>query len=67
MFALLKGMVAAIIIVLVVSILVHRISGGAGGVLAIHQVSLLDVQISWSWPLFLIATAFCGALFKMME
>ena len=67
MFALLKGIVAAILIGLVVSILVHRISGGTGGVLAIHQVSLADYQLYWSWPLFLIATVFCAALFKMME
>ncbi len=67
MISLLKGIALGVLGGLIVPLLMHRISGAEGGVLAVQFIHLFGYSFWWSWPIFVIASGFAFAIFKMME
>ena len=60
--ALLPGFILTFIVTAILAA-----AGTRGGVLAIQPAPLLDMQVFWSWPLFLLFTALGWTLLSMMD
>jgi hypothetical protein len=61
-----KALIPGTVITLLISALLYG-AGKRGGVLALEQSHLLDFDVYWSWPLFLLTYCLSRALLFMME
>jgi hypothetical protein len=66
MMSTIKALLPGTAITLLISALVYR-GGTRGGVLAVERAELLDVNLYWSWPLFLATFCLARALLWMIE
>ena len=74
MISLFKGLIPAIALTWVVSVVMGS-SGSKGGFLFIHQMHIASISalstpsiyFYWSWPLFIASTGLGFFIFKMMD
>jgi len=66
MFSYLKAVALVIFLALLVSLFIGS-GGSSGGLLNVHRVEVLDYNLYWSWPLFVIGTALAWGLFALMD
>ncbi|NNC72106.1 MAG: hypothetical protein HKN78_04435 [Sphingomonadaceae bacterium] len=66
MFSLLKALIPGIVLTWVVSSVMGS-AGSRGGFLNIHQLSAMNVEFYWSWPLFAAGTFLAWAIFQSMK
>lgn len=66
MFSFLKAVALGIFLALLVSLFIGS-GGSSGGLLNVHRVEVLDYNLYWSWPLFVIGTALAWGLFALMD
>jgi hypothetical protein len=74
MIALFKGLLPAIVLTWIVSVVIGS-NGSKGGFLFIHKIHIASVsalstpsiEFYWSWPLLIASAALAGFIFKMME
>ena len=61
-----KALIPGAAITLMISAMLYG-GGTRGGVFALERAELLDVNLYWSWPLFLATFGLSRALLWMME
>ena len=61
-----KALIPGAILTFLISALLYG-GGMRGGVFALERTQLIDVEVVWSWPLFLATFALSRALVWMME
>lgn len=61
-----KALIPGTAMTLIISALLYG-GGSRGGVLALEQNHLLDVNVYWSWPLFVLVFGLSRALLFMLE
>jgi hypothetical protein len=61
-----KAMIPGAAITLAISALLYG-GGTRSGVFALERTELLDVNLYWSWPLFILIFGLARALLWMME
>lgn len=65
MIALIKAIPFGIFLTVLVALFIGS-GGGTGGTLAIRQVEVMDIELYWSWYLFLGGTGLTWVLLLMM-
>jgi hypothetical protein len=66
MFAFLKSIVLGAVLAFIVSLFIGS-AGATGGPLNVRSYTIEEVQIFWSWPLFVIGTALWFGILLLME
>lgn len=64
--ALIKAIPLGVLLTFVVTLFMGS-AGSSGGLLDIQRIHVLDYQLFWSWPLFLVSTGLAWGILWLMD